>query len=74
MDKTIDTRTDFQKRTDARREKVLADFRGVFPRCETPNQAMVVVGKLNDMTRDGVRKILIEMGVYTPHSDNPIKL
>lgn len=64
----IDTRTNFQKRTDARREKVVAEFREILPHAKTPNRAMVVVAQNNDLTRDGVRKILIKMGAYTPYS------
>lgn len=74
MNMEIDTRSSFQKRVDARREKVLADFRGILPRCKTPNQAMTVVAELNDLTRDGVRKILIDIGAYVPHEENPVKL
>lgn len=52
----------------------MADFRGILPRCKTPNQAMTVVAELNDLTRDGVRKILIDIGAYVPHEENPVKL
>lgn len=70
----IDTRTNFQKRTDERREKVLSDFRCLLPKCKTPNHAMVIVARMNDLTRDGVRKILIDIGAYVPNSDNPVRL
>ena len=71
---TIDTRTKWEKRRDVRYQKVLEDFRAVFPQAKTPNRAMVIVGDMNDLTRDGVRKILTKLGVYFPHSDNPVRL
>lgn len=66
----MDTRTDYQKRTAERHDRVVDDYRRVMPDAKSPNRAMVVVASLHGMTRDGVRKILIERGVYTPRPKN----
>lgn len=70
----MDVRTNYQKKVAARHEKVEADFRRVMPESPSPHRAMSAVAQMNDLTLDGVRRILIERGVYVPNSESPVRI